>query len=305
MSFDTILAAIADDAEREQIKTLATKYPAIKQYVELGETAKPVIDKISAMGDTFKPLDELARLPEWVNWREKQHPAEQQRLRDAEAARVALANEKQALSARIAELESGGEVEMTFEEIKAKLAADGLLADKAALDGRVTKDELNQALNSFGVRQQTVFAELDPMAIDHSKKYGEAFPYSEVFAYMQSNQRYDPATKQLVMPSSKEAYEVIVAPKVRQLEKDANEAAVKAAREEGIAAGKQEAMQSVSGRAIPVAGEGQRAGSRFMNRVFERRDADTTRPSRLGDGTATRSGVADHMKKQMAGANNL
>ena len=296
MAFDDILAQIADDEAKSQLRGLVEKIPALKTNYELGEKAKPVVDRLSAMkAENGLPVDfarELEQLPDWVDWRVNRHPQEAQRT-------TALITERDSLKARLAELEAKGELDMNFDEIKAKLIEEKLVVPPSELENRLTKAEFQNMMMQGFQSQENAYAELTPLAIEHQQKFGKPLNYKEVFQYMRENQRYDPATKTLVMPKPMDAYNAVIAPEVREMEKAQAQAAIDAARKEGVAVGRQEAMQSINGRGMPVSGEGQRApgGSRFMNRILQRRaeNADTT--GRLGSGAATQAGVADHYKK--------
>lgn len=296
MAFDEILAQIQDAADREQIAALAGKYPNIKQFVEYGEQVKPVIDELSQI-EGVKPLDEVGRIAQWTKW--TRDPNGYPKL-------VAAQNELIELKPKYDELLAKGETEMTYEEMKAKLLEDGTLASKEDLKDVIKRPDMLGALNQFGLDSQRVYSEIEQLRRGHEQTFNEDLPREEIFRYMQSHQTYDPVKKALVMPAAKDAYESMMAPRQRELIQKQHEAEVERVKKEaeaaGEAKGRQLAAAALGQTGNPVDGGGSRGTglSKFAARIFARRGEQGS--GRLGDGSAARAGLQDHLQRQASGS---
>lgn len=296
MAFEDLLTQIQDEAERGQLAALAAKYPNLKTLAEVGEKFTPIVQQLSQR-EGVNADAEIAALPKWIDWRANNWDptanATKQQLAERERA--------EALQTRVQELEAKGQTEMTYEEIAAKLESEGKILKK---DDIVTKAELLADRNAQARHFQQIYAKLTPKAIEYREKFGQDLPYDAVFEYMEKNPKFDPATKQFVMPEPEEAYKVIVSPKERELEVAKLKQEAADAETRGIEKGRQAAMQSVEGRGVPVAsGGGQRANTSFMQKIFGKRAErqGTGATGRLGDGTAAREMLAEHQRAAMSG----
>ena len=293
MAFEDILATIQDAEERGQFEALVGKYPTLKQYAEIGERVAPVIEKMPQGVDAYA---EIERTPGWLKWRTEDWPAVQ-------AQKLQVERERDEFKAKLTELQNKGEFgEMTFEEIQAKLAENGVLTKKdLEASGYMSRKDVEATLNQGFLHQQKVFAEINPLAQEYQMKFGKPMDVQKVFDWMTNNQRFDIKQQALVMPSVKDAYEAVIAPDVRAEEAKQIDAKLAAAREEGIKEGRQAAVQSLEGRGVPVAGQGKSMFSRFYNRVMDRRSQNPDNSGKLGSGQASRDGYNDYLKRQAAG----
>jgi hypothetical protein len=288
MPFADILTKIPDEAERTQLAALSEKYPEVKRYVELGQVAAPITEKLTAMN--AKAEDELKYLPEWVEYRQKQFDPERQMYKRE----IAAMDRATALETELNELRARGAEEMTPEQIGAYLATNGvaLQKDLEALKANViTPDKLNSARLLDAKQWERVAVTLIPKVVSHRERFKEDIPMDKVFEYMDTSGEKDPA----------KAYDIVMGPKVRELEKAETAAAIEAARQEGIDKGRQEAIMSRNGSGMPVSsGGGSRGTASFMANVYAKREAAKakgTSGGRLGDGTATRDGFSEWNKK--------
>lgn len=295
---EDLIKQIEDETDRAQVAGLATKYSFLKEHVEAGEIAGPVMERLRAMPGV-DPSKELAEVSDWVKWRQNDWNSNKPVFNAAaKAAHLEL-------TARIAELEGKGETEMNLDEVKAALVADGYMK-KDDLKGVITQQDLQSALFAQGKAQQKMFASLTPMSVKHFNEFKEEIPYDKIFAYMEENQRFDTATKTLVYPDPKDAYAAIVAPRVSELKAAEIKAQIEAAKAEGIKEGRLAASQAVTGQGMPVDSTGGK-GTPFMQRIHERRAemAASGGSGRLGSGAAAAEGLAAYQRKQMGAAGSM
>lgn len=290
MALEDLINSINDEGERGQLKSLLGKYGNVKTALEVGEQAAPVFEKVRALN--VDPAKELALLPSWVDWRNKETDPATGKLK----AVIAAESERDVLKGRVAELEAKGETEMTTEEVKALADARFDERMKAMVEDPsnplIRKDVLLGSMNSQAQRFQEIYAALTPEAVSHSQKYGEPLPVQEVLDYIEKHGERDP----------KKAYQAILEPrdtklKIAQLEADAQKKF-----EEGKLKGIEEAQAKVNGQRMPVDGGGNQGtrGNHFMNKIFKRREASASAGNtRLGSGSAAQAGMADYQKKLM------
>lgn len=294
MALEDLLKTINDEGERTQLQGLLEKYAPVKDAVVRGDAVAPVYARMQTMGLDFSA--ELNHLPEWVDYRAKHWISDANAPgggywdREGDAIR-----ERDRLQARVQELETRGESDMTQEEIDARIDARLKVQSEDPKTGLVTKDVLLGSMNAQAQRFQELYRTLTPMATEHVKRYGEPIPIGEVLDYIEKHGERDPV----------KAYEAVCAPRNTKLEIETLKAESQKKFEEGKQAGIKEAQDRVNGQRMPVDGGGSQrsGGSHFMSKIFKRREAHASTDARLGTGAAAQAGFADYQKKQMgAGA---
>jgi len=298
MSFESILASISDEDLRGQLSTVAEKHPQVRQYVELGERFAPIqtrfgtrwdetIGKLEAV-DPGNGAEDLMRFPEWVEY----HNRNWDPVRRMYKQQAAAVDENELLLTRVRELEAKGSAEMTLEEIKASLVADGYVKkDDPAFTNAINKDQLLGALNQQATRFEQIYKSTLPLAVEHHKTFGEAIPINKIMEEMAANPNL----------TAEKAYDIVVAPKRRELELANHKAEVEAAEKRGEAKGATDALARINQPGMPVSSGGTGAsGSHFMNRIMHKRAeaAKAATGGRLGDGTAAREGFGKYLQKQ-------
>ena len=119
MPFENLLAAIADDGERNSLKAISEKYPAVKRYAELGEQVEPLLPRVKALQyETLPPVVE--ELEKWRHFKETDWPMWEQ---EHSRVRTSLAE----ATAEVEKLRARGELDMTAEDVK-KLIDESLTA---------------------------------------------------------------------------------------------------------------------------------------------------------------------------------
>jgi len=296
MAFEDLLTNIADEAERTQLAAIVAKYPKVKEYVELGQDVEPAFQKLDTLGVKDKKA-ELLRTPEWVEWRVKNtDPATGRHL--GEAAAIARAT---TLEADLNELRAKGVDNMTTEELDAYIASKGVVtkADLDSLKGDlVTKNTLSGTLDAQARRFQEVYTKLSPRQQEYRSRYGKEMPIEAVFSHMERQKVWNEKTQTFDMPTIEQAYEAVVAPAEREMEKVLTAKQIEEAEARGIAKGIEQASMSRAGQGMPVGGGGAHRGiGGFMQRIMQKRDAAKGDGQiRLGDGQTAREGFQAHLK---------
>lgn len=281
MSLETIMAAITDEGERTALAQIAEKYPSIRQFVDIGEAAAPVFSRLQGM--QVDATAELSRLPEWVDYRTRNYDPQRGMYRSEAEAQDRVT----ALESEIEELRLKG-AEMTPEEFSTMM--DSKLAEKGFITKSGLKDEITQpggvvngAFSVMSKNFESIYSSLTPLAVEHAQKFGEAMPVQKVFDHMAATGQKDPV----------KAYGDLMAPKLREIEKQSNEAAIAKAKLEGVEEGKRLAR---SENTMPVGGGGgASAGAKansFMSKIFGDRSKrnGSSGGGRLGSGEASRAG---------------
>jgi hypothetical protein len=289
MALEDIIKSIGDEAERGQFTALLDKYGSVKATLELGDQVKPAFDKLTGMG--LPAAAELARIPEWVKYRQD-HWVKERNMWDTQ---VAAVDEAATLRARVVELEATTGGDVTIEQLKAEVEKlgyvkkDDLTTNLKLVDGKTLLD----SMNAQGKRFEEIYSALTPLTVGHTQKYGEPIPIGEVMEHMNKSGERDPL----------KAYQAVIAPrdtnlKIKQLEADG----VKKF-EEGKQKGIEEAQARVNAQRMPVDGGGSQKRPHFMQRIFAKREtAQAQSNGRLGSGSAAQAGFADYTKKAMGGA---
>lgn len=301
MPFANLLASIADDGERTSLETIATKYPSLTRYVELGQQAEAFEPEIHEMYGDAAGLDApLREAKRWREWKDG-HWKDWQTLHTNTQAALDEANEK------IARMEALGDTDMTAEEI-AKVVNDVLTArgvvDKDGLQKELTDlidKKVNPAVfsaaNTLTTRFEDVFDKLQVRADTHRQKFGETLKPREVFEFMKKNGITDPD----------DAYDKMYADRYREADQKAIDAKLKAAKEEGIAEGRSAAIKEVTERApgggsiVDGGGGGRRMGpleKKRMERMAGKEGEQADIP--LGKGIY-RQAAAEYRQKEMSG----
>jgi hypothetical protein len=288
VAFEDILKQISDETERAQFGALAEKYGPVKEYMTLGEQVKPVFERLTAAG--LPAAAEIARAADWAEYRDK-HWLGDRKMWDSQAAAV---DEAETLKARVAELEGKVGTEMTAEDIKALLAAEGVVR-KTDLAGVIDGKGLQGAMQLQAKRFEEVNSLLESKQFEHYEKFKQPLPRAEIYAYMEKAGERDVL----------KAYAEVIKPLEHSAEvarlKAENAAAKEAGKQEGIA----EAQARVNAQRMPVdGGSGTRTGAgHFMSRIFSKRQtAQTAGNGKLGTGSSAAAGFADYQKAKMGQA---
>jgi len=300
MSFESIAAGISDETERGMLMNIASKYPQLKKFVEVGETAAPVLEKLAAGG--VDPASELAKLPEWVGYRQN-HWVQERNMYQQEAE---AADRAAALETELNELRLKG-ADMTDEDFNRLLDARGVVtkdALKAELNDVVKTPTLMSAMGSQGARFQQLYSELQPREREFYEQFKENLPMTAIFGYMETNRVWDPQSKTMVMPTTQQAYEAVVGPRMMAKKESDYQEKIKLAKEEGLKEGEQKAFQSRGAPGVPTGGGGAKGmegrANSFMSRIFGKRSErdGAAGGGRLGDGTASREGFEKFQEKR-------
>jgi hypothetical protein len=306
MSFENLLAAIAEDGERTSLKAIADKYPAVKRYAELGEQVEMLLPRLQKLGpkyDTISPaIDELER---WRGWKDKDWAAwetDYQRIKDS----------LETATQRVQELEARGETEMDANEVKKivkeALAENGVV-DEAKLTSKLTdliekqvRPELTNTMNSWGNRFQEVYQKLTPRFRAHEKVFDEGLDATAVFEHMKKLAEQKKVRIDTIDPD--EAYNDFYKDKFAAKEKENREAAIAKAKEEGIVEGRKLAAVASGRSTSPVDGGG---GGKKMG-TLQKRQWERTRPKEgdsidapLGKGIIAQQYAQKLREKEMAG----
>ncbi len=305
MSFETIIASINEEADRTSLAAMATKYPSLKEYAELGERVTGWKPRLKALSGTAANEDyesnpdmALSELENWRKWKTEKWPGWESEYVRRE---TALAE----ATAKVAELEGRSNTDMTAEEIRS-VVADELkkagVATSADVESRITdaittkiSPELDKKVIGLTQRFEDVYSALTPKLHEHAKNFdGEILSPAEVFKHMKATGQMDPI----------KAYNDMVAPKLEAKRVADQTQAIAAAKAEGVTEGRKAAI-AASGRGNPV--DGGKAVAKpgpLMKRWAAKEAARTEKgqSSRLGSGTAAAEAARAHVEKEMAGA---
>lgn len=290
MALEDIIKSISDEAERGQFTALLDKYAPVKEYLTLGDQVKPVFDKLTAAG--LPAVAEIGRAADWAEYRDK-HWLGERKMWDSQAAAV---DEAEALKTKVTELESrvSTGAEMTIDEIKAQLAADGYVK-KTDLASVIDGKTLEGAMQLQAKRFEEVNATLESKQFEHYEKYKTALPRAEIYALMEKTGERDVL----------KAYAEVVKPLEHKAEIDRLNAESSKKFEEGKQKGIEEAQARVNAQKFPVDGGGsaRHGAGHFMNKVFGKRQAATAQGGgKLGTGSSAQAGFADYTAKKMGNA---
>ena len=301
MPFANLLASIADDGERTSLETIATKYPSLTRYVELGQQVETFEPEIHEMYGDAAGLDApLQEAKKWRIWKDS-HWKDWQSLHSQTEADLEAARQT------IARMEALGDTDMTSDEI-AKIVNDVLTArgvvDKDGLQKELTdllekkvQPAVFSAANTLTTRFEDVFDKLQVRSDTHRQKFGETLKPREVFEYMKKNNISDPD----------DAYDKMYAGKFREAEQKEIDAKLAKAKEEGIAEGRSAAIKEVTERApgggsiVDGGGGGRRMGpleKKRMERMTGKEGEQADVP--LGKGIY-RQAAAEYRQKEMSG----
>jgi len=305
MPFENLLAAIADDGERNSLKAISEKYPAVKRYAELGEQVEPLLPRVKALQyETLPPVVE--ELEKWRHFKETDWPMWEQ---EHSRVRTSLAE----ATAEVEKLRARGELDMTAEDVK-KLIDESLTAkgvvDVNTLTSKLTefrdkeiRPELNSTINGWGNRFQEVYQKLTPKFGAHEKTFGEALDAPAVFEHMKKLAEAKKTSMANIDPD--EAYNDFYKDKFAARDTATREAEKKAAREEGIAEGRKQAA-ALSGHSPTIVDGG--GGGRKLG-PLQRRQLERLKPKEgdaieapLGKGIISQQYVQKKVEKEMSGS---
>ena len=315
MSFDNILKSINDEADRNALSGVASKYPTIRELTELGEQARgamPHLDRVrKATGKDSAGLEDALKLgADWAEWLPKAWDAERRMTKSEAAARDELTTAQTELEA----LRARGETEMTAEEMQTlidrRIDDRGLVSkDKWAealppefrdKDGKplmVTRDQMEQRLNGMAGRFESIFQELTPQVVEHHQRFGESLDIGKVFKTM--NEEFEKSGKTKLM-TAKEAYDFTYRDKFEAAAKERRDKEIVEAEARGETKGRKEAMKETAGRGMPAGGGSGAPMGAVMKRVTERQkktaDGETIKAP-LGRGIIASQAAQEYAEK--------
>jgi len=311
MAFSDILQTIAEETDRTTIQNLATKYPSIREFVETGEHARKLEERLKAFGVTnLEQGVEYVR--GWKKWKDENWDSEAKMTREEKAAKENLVQ----IQARLNELEARQETDMTPEEVRAlvdeqlngrKIVTEEdlntlLPKDRFFKDGKpalVTTEDVERRLNGVAMRFQSIYEELTPQLLSHEKTFGEPVDVKKIFATMDEE-----FAKSRRLLSATEAYQMVYGPKYTEREKAAQQKAVEDAKAAGIAEGEKKGRLAVQqsqggGRGMPAGGGSAPVGA-VMKRVASRQPKSgdgSPIEAPLGKGIIAAVAAQQHMEK--------
>lgn len=298
------LLQLAADTDRETLSSMATKYPNLKRYFELGEKVEPLQARLRALGgqeagDRYanELVPAIEELENWRRWKEKDWTSWQA---DHTSLQEALAT----ATAKVSELEQRSNTDMTPEEIKEVIkttltelgvvTTPALEAKMAELVSKQVEPKLTQYTNGLTDRFEDVYAELTPEALEHKATFGERIDFKGIFKLMRESGERDPHR----------AYESFYKDKFAEKAKVDRQKELEEAEKRGEAKGLQKAAH-VSGRENPVDGSG---SSRLAGPLRRRWQAKTEAMKKdgiepkLGSGQTAAEAAREYREKRAAEA---
>ncbi len=296
--FDNLLQLAADE-DKVTLNAMATKFPTLRQYFDLGEKAHALRDRLKTLsydGDLEGPVKELES---WRNWKQKE-------WQEWQTQNTTIQTALEEATARVAELEARTDTDMTPDEIKEVVKAtlkEAGVVDSATLEASMTKlmtekigPTLDSRVNDLTLRFEDVFDKVEDVIQTHQGEFKEKLRPKQVFEYMKEHKIADPEA----------AYKQMTAGRYQEKSQAQIEADKKAAKEEGIAEGKREALKAAGAdRSMPVDGRGGSAKpGALMRRAMAKMPKDAegktdTSAIALGKGVA-RAATQAYYDKQAA-----
>lgn len=305
MSFENLLASLADEGERVNLKAISEKYPAVKRYAELGEQVEPLMPRLRALSyDSVAPL--IEETEKWRTFKENDWPLWKQ---DFDRIQTSLAD----ATSEIEKLRARGELDMTAEDVK-KLIDESLTAkgvvDVNTLTSKLTdfrdkemRPEIYSRETGMANRFQQVFAKMLPKSQMHQTTFGEVLDPNLVFDHMKKLADSKKVSISDIDPD--DAYNDLYKDKFAAKEKVASEAALAKAREDGVLEGRKQASAAAghSGQIVDGGFGGRKLGP-LQRRQLERlkpKDGDKI-DAPLGKGIIAAQYAQKIRDKEMIGA---
>ncbi len=264
--FENLLQLAADE-DRVTLNSMASKFPQLKEYFELGERVKPVTDRLKALHPTYAdnfeaPVKELEDWRAWRGTKWNDWQAEHTRVQEALAT----------ATAEVATLQNDRSAEVTPDEIKEIVRAtmkEAGMVTGTDVEAAITKTinekvgpTLDAKVNGLTMRFEDVFDKIEDIRDRHQGTFAESIRPKQIFEFMKANSITDPEEAWTKMTSGKLAEKTaatIAAEKKAEFDK-------------GVAEGKKEALKAAGQQRNPVDG-GDSGGARRPGALMRRAEA--------------------------------